>query len=224
MSACMSQKKINFLFLSNRKLFNTWAEQVYDFFSVDKRTHTISFKLAHTQVGRHQSGPVVMSFHLSFIFILHFHHSLASCTLSPCSYSLLSFFASLIVFHHLSIAPFCCSFKLIAFLSVSSLSYQASLPRSVSLPQASCVYISVVYFYKCQTVFLPSVYWSTERESDGEREAEKKGEGSDRERSKKKRYRGRDGRYEGTEWQRNEVREEMEKGQKVSEVEKAFSI
>lgn len=35
------------------------------------------------------------------------------------------------------------------------------------LPQASCVYISVVYFYKCQAVFLPSVYWSTERRERG---------------------------------------------------------
>lgn len=76
--------------------------------SMNTQTHMHSGSHKHKQVARHQSGTVVMSFHLSFIFILQFHHSLASL-LPP----LLS---SLFVFHHLSIAPlFCFSFKLPAF-------------------------------------------------------------------------------------------------------------
>lgn len=57
-------------------------EQVYDFLSVNKHTHTCiqihSNTHTHnpTQVGRHHSSPMVMSFHLSFISILQFHHSL----------------------------------------------------------------------------------------------------------------------------------------------------
>ena len=151
-------------------------EQVYDFLSVDKHTlahtnaltctharaHTHTFRFVHTytQVARHQSGPVVMSFHLSFIFILQFHHSLASCALSPLASILPSLSFPALLFFIISPSlrySVSHSSSLLFFLSLS-LSYQPTLTRSVSLPQASCVYISVVYFYKCQTVFLPSVY------------------------------------------------------------------
>lgn len=128
--------------------------------STHAHTHTQIDSHKHIQVSRHQSGPVVMGFHLSFFFILQFHHSLTSPALP-------SFFSCLIVLHHLSIAPlFCFSFMLPAFLSLM-LSHQPPFHPLHLLPQASCVYISVVYFYKCQTAFLPSVYWSRERERDG---------------------------------------------------------
>lgn len=90
----------------------------------------------HTQAVRHQSGPVVMSFHLSFIFILQFHHSLSACFSSP-----LFLFSPLIVFHHLSIAPlFCFSFKLAAFLSVS-FPLISTLSRSPRLSLRLAVFI-----------------------------------------------------------------------------------
>lgn len=138
-------------------------------------SHTYTAQHTHRGVGRHQSGPVVMSFHL-----FHFHSSVSSfsCLLLPCpalilsslSFSALLFFItspllSFSVFH---------SNSLLLFLSLS-LSYQPFFARAVSLPQASCVYISVVYFYKCQTVFLPSVYWSTESQEDEGSEAQGKG-------------------------------------------------
>lgn len=136
-----------------------------------KHTHT------HTQVGTHQSDPVVMSFHLSFIFILQFHHSLASCTLSPHSHSLFSFFSSLIVFHHLSIAPlFCFSFKLIAFISVSfSLISTLSLAPAPSLSLRLAVFIfqSFISTNVRQCFCPPSI--DPQRAKDGQREAGRKG-------------------------------------------------
>lgn len=140
-------------------------------------SHSNSFTNSHTYRGdgRHQSGPVVMSFHL-----FHFHSPVSSFSrlllscptliLFSLSFPALLFFIispllSFSVFH---------SNSLLLFLSLS-FSYQPFFTHAVSLPQASCVYISVVYFYKCQTVFLPSVYWSTESEGDEEREAQRKG-------------------------------------------------
>lgn len=84
----------------------TWKH--YDFLTVIAHKRADSHK--HIQVARHQSGWVVMSFHLAFIFILHFHHSLTPRALSR--------FSCLIVFHCLS-ALSCFSFKLPAFLPLS---------------------------------------------------------------------------------------------------------
>lgn len=118
-------------------------------------SHLLMFSHIHTQVVRHQSGPVVMSFHLSFIFILQFHHSLASLPASLLS----SFFFLPYCFSsslHRSFILFLIQARCFSFCLFPS--HIKPLARSFSLPQASCVYISVVYFYKCQTVFLPSVY------------------------------------------------------------------
>lgn len=91
--------------------------------------HSSTLTHTHTQVGRHQSGPMLMSFHPSFISIFQFHHSL------------LSFFSSLIVFHHLSIAAlFCFSLKLISFLSVS-FPLISTLSRSLSHSLRLAVFI-----------------------------------------------------------------------------------
>lgn len=84
-------------------------------------------------------------------------------------YLSLSFVSSLIVLF------FLLSCSLSIFLSRHfSLSLRTPpstlLPSICSLglhPQASCVYILVVHFYKCQTVFLPSAYWSGEWENEG---------------------------------------------------------
>lgn len=84
----------------------TWKH--YDFLTVIAHKRADSHK--HTQVARHQSGWVVMSFHFAFIFILHFHHSLTPRALSR--------FSCLIVFHCLC-ALSCFSFKLPAFLPLS---------------------------------------------------------------------------------------------------------
>lgn len=78
-----------------------------------------------------------MSFHL-FHFYFQFHHFLASCTAPFLS----SFFSSLIVFHHLSIAlSFCFSFKLIAFISVSFSFISTFFAPVPSLPPRLAVFI-----------------------------------------------------------------------------------
>lgn len=90
----------------------------------------------------------------------HFYSPFSSFPHPSCSFSLF--------------LPYCFSLSLcfILFLIQApclSSSFTLSHRALCLLPQASCVYISVVYFYKCQTVFLPSVYWSTERRGDKER-------------------------------------------------------
>lgn len=147
-------------------------------------------KHTHTHTGWHTS---VRPCGYEFSSLFHFYSPVSSFSrllhsLAPLSFSLLFLFQpycfssslhrSLILF---LIQAHCFYFCL--FLShINPLSHSCS----VSLPQASCVYISVVYFYKCQTVFLPSVYWSTESERWAERSREKRGKGSEKERSRKK--------------------------------------
>lgn len=150
--------------------------------SINTHTYRLTHTTAHTQVGRHQSGPVVMSFHLSFIFILQFHHSLASCTLSPCPYSLLSFSSSLMVFHHLSIAPlFCCSFKLIAFLSVC-FSFISTLSRLVFLSPSGklCLYFSRLFLQMSDSVSALRLLIHRERKWWGESGRERGGKAATR--------------------------------------------
>lgn len=88
----------------------------------------------------------------------------------------LSSSSALIALSFIPVGPYCFFFLqslhlLSLHCSLSRRTSPSPLPPSVpSLghhPQASCVYILVVYFYKCQTVFLPSVYWSKEWESEG---------------------------------------------------------
>lgn len=103
----------------------------------------------------------------SFIIHLPFIFSLSSASLLPSLFLPYCLSSSLHCSHF-----FCFSFKLCAFLSLLH-SHISSFCLLCLLPQASCVYISVVYFYKCQTVVLAFVYWSREKEM--EREAERMG-------------------------------------------------
>lgn len=153
--------RLIFLFLSNRKLINT-PEKVYDFLSVNEHTDTHAHWITQTQTGCKTS---VRRRGYEFSSLFHFHSPVSSFSrLSPtastlsslcfssslhCSFILFLIQAPSLFFpsHALTSAPFC-SLRL--------------------LPQASCVYISVVYFYKCQTVLRPFVYWSRERKM-GER-------------------------------------------------------
>lgn len=143
-----------------------------------------------------------------FSFLFHFHSLVSSFTCLSFSLSpLLLFFplfSCLIVFHHLSIAPifFCFSFKLRAFLSLLH-SHISAFCLLCLLPQASCVYISVVYFYKCQTVFLAFVYWSREKEM--EREAGEWVKGNNNEQSRRR---------EECEREEQESRNQMREGKK----------
>lgn len=178
----MTEEKINSLFLSKRKLFNTWAEQVYDFLSVNKHTHT------HTHTSRladiSQALWLWVFISLSFSFF-------SFIILSPRAPSppapILSFSSSLIVFHHLSIAPlFCCSFKLIAFLSVS-FSFISTLSRLLCLSPSGklCLYFSRLFLQMSDSVSALRLLIHREkvmgREWRGERE-----KGSDKERSRKR--------------------------------------
>lgn len=57
--------------------------------------------------------------------------------------------------------PLCFSLKLPLFSSLTS----GCFPL---LPQGSCDYISVIYFYKCQTAILPSIQRRTDERKGGE--------------------------------------------------------
>lgn len=190
-------EKVNFLFLWN--MFTTWAPwtSLRLPFSQHTRTHmqAHTFDCVHTYAHRLRDISQALWLWVSSLF--HFHSPVSSfsrlsCSFPPPRLSPLFPFPALLFFIfslHRSLY-FCFSFKFPAFLSASrSLSYQPTPARSVSLPQASCVYISVVYFYKCQTAFLPSVYWSTERGKEMERQRE-------RERLGEKRG----GQRQGTDW------------------------
>lgn len=89
------------------------------------------------------------------VFSVFFHFYSVFITLSL-SCSLLTFALCLFLpycFSHLSVALF-----FILFLTqATSLSSSLTSGRFRLLPQASCVYISVIYFYKCQTALLPSI-------------------------------------------------------------------
>lgn len=103
-----------------------------------------------------------------FSLRFHFYSPFSSFSHPSCSFSLF--------------LPYCFSSSLcfIPFLIQApclSSSFTLSHRALGLLPQASCVYISVVYFYKCQTAFLPSVYWSTERR-DKERGRRMEGRGN----------------------------------------------
>lgn len=103
-----------------------------------------------------------------FSLRFHFYSPFSSFSHPSCSFSLF--------------LPYCFSSSLcfIPFLIQApclSSSFTLSHRALCLLPQASCVYISVVYFYKCQTEFLPSVYWSTERR-DKERGRRMEGRGN----------------------------------------------
>lgn len=93
----------------------------------------------------HESVLLVMSFLVALIVIRSHSSLFHSCR------ALLFFFCNLSIFPLLSL-----------HCSLSHRTPPSPLLPSVPLlglhPQASCVYILVVYFYKCQTVFLPSVY------------------------------------------------------------------
>lgn len=158
-----------------------WPEQdLTSSLSINTHMHTIRHTHQHsdwfTQIHASRKTSVrPASYEFSFLF--HFHPPVSSfshlsCSLLPLPFSLLFLFLPYCFSHHLSIATFFLSLIQAPCLSFSlSLSHQPPF-RSLGLRlQASCVYISVVYFYKCQTVFLPSVYWSRDRESDGEMEA-----------------------------------------------------
>lgn len=130
-------------------------EQVDDFLSVNKNTRACTH-------GRHHSDPLDMSFHL-----FHFHSPVSSfsCTLLLCSHPLFSFSAAALLFFFSIISPSLSSpashsSSLLLFLSLflSCLAFFFFFSGAFSLPEAISVYISVVYFYKCQTVFLPSIY------------------------------------------------------------------
>lgn len=88
-----------------------------------------------------------------FSVLFHFYSVFIILSLS-CSLLIfpLSVFYCLIVFHHLSVALF-----FILFLAQAPSLPSLASGRFHLLPQASCVYISVIYFDKCQTAFLPSI-------------------------------------------------------------------
>lgn len=126
--------------------------------SINTHTHTDSF--THTHTGCKTS---VRPGGYEFSSLFHFHSPVSSfsrlsCSLPPCILCSLSFGALLFSIISPSLLYSVSHSSSVLFFLSLSLSYQPSLARSVSLPQASCVYISVVYFYKCQAVFLPSVY------------------------------------------------------------------
>ncbi len=188
MCSCVTLKtKINVFFLSNRKLFNTWVARTslwlpfsqYTHRQANTHTHTDSVTHTHTHTGCKTSFRP-RGYEFSSLF--HFHSPVSSFSrllrsLPLLLLSLLFLFQPYCFSRSLHRSFFLFLFQAHCFSFSLPLSYinPLSLTRSVSLPQASCVYISVVYFYKCQTVFLPSVYWSTEREGDREREAGRKG-------------------------------------------------
>lgn len=91
-----------------------------------------------------------MSFPVSLIAVLRFHRSLFH---SFRALLLLLFFA----LQSLHLSSPSAAHSPVAPRPNPSL-YPLSVRWLALRPQASCVYISVVYFYKCQTVFLPSVY------------------------------------------------------------------
>lgn len=128
--------------------------------------HTHTHRLAHIS----QTLWLWVFISLSFLFS-------SFIILSPHSHSLFSFFSSLIVFHHLSIAPlFCFSFKLIAFISVSfSLISTLSLAPAPSLSLRLAVFIfqSFISTNVRQCFCPPSI--DPQRAKDGEREAGRKG-------------------------------------------------
>lgn len=92
-----------------------------------------------------------MSFPVSLIAVLRVHRSLFHSFRA-----LLLLLFSTLQSLHLSSPPL---LTLLSHPAPTPPSTLSPFARSLALrPQASCVYISVVYFYKCQTVFLPSVY------------------------------------------------------------------
>lgn len=145
-------------------------------------SHSNSFTSSHTYAHTHTEGLADISqalwlwVFISFIFIPQFHHSLASCSLAPLWFSFLFLSQPYCFSSYLHCSLFLFFIQTHCFYFCLFLFHiNLFFTHAVSLPQASCVYISVVYFYKCQTVFLPSVYWSTESEGDEEREAQRKG-------------------------------------------------
>lgn len=113
-----------------------------------------------------------MSFHLSFIFILQFHHSRASL-LAPIHSSLS--FPALLFFIISPSLPYSVSHSgsLFFFLSLS-LSYQPSLALSLSLRLAVFIFQSFISTNVRQCFCPPSIDPQREKEC-GEREAGRKG-------------------------------------------------
>lgn len=158
-----------------------WPEQdLTSSLSINTHMHTIRHTHQHSDwfTQTHTSRKTsVRTASYEFSSLFHFHppvwsFSHLSCSLLPLPFSPLLFFSCLIVFPIISPLPlFLLLIQAPCLSSSLSLSHQPPFRSPGLLPQASCVYISVVYFYKCQTVFLPSVYWSRERERDGEMEA-----------------------------------------------------
>lgn len=148
MCSRVNERKVHFFLLSNRVAsIQTWKH--YDFLAVIAHKHTLI--PTNTFRFRDISQAVWLWVFSSFSFLFSIF-----ITLSP-----LVLFLSLFL-------PYCFSSSLsfIQFLIQApclSSAFTLSHRALCLLPQASCVYISVVYFYKCQTAFLPSVYWSTER-------------------------------------------------------------
>lgn len=136
-----------------------WKCEEGSFFaSVNSRHFNLKLKtlwLHHCQHFQDMGGYV---FHFSFICILFssFWHS----------HALSSFFLLLPYCFSSSLSSlFCFSLSLPPFPSLAS-------GRFCLLPQASCVFISVIYFYKCQTAFLPSI----QRKKKDEKKGGKNGE------------------------------------------------
>lgn len=176
--------------------------------------HTYRFIHIYTHTHTHRLQDISQSpwlwVFISFSFSFSSFIILSPLALSlspPRSYSLLSFFCGLVVFHHLSIAPlFRFSFKLAAFLFLSpSLSYQPLLPLapSPSLRLAVFIFQSFISTNVRQCFCPPSIdpQRERERERDGGREREKevrKAEGKAAKQNEVEReiYGGRNGRYE----------------------------
>jgi len=184
MCSSFNEEKINFLFLSNRKPFDTrvaWTSLTSSLLINANRPTNSHIQIhSHTHMNTHRladiSQPLWLWVFISFIFILQFHHSLASCTLLPRSYSLFSFFSSLIVFHHLSVALlFCFSFKLIAFISVSFsfISTFFSLAPSLSLRLAVFIFQSFISTNVRQCFCPPSIDPQRVKEAGRENRGEK---------------------------------------------------
>lgn len=158
------------------------------FLSINTDTH----RFIHTTQAQPGWQTSVRPCGYEFSSLFHFYSSVSSFSrlmhpLSLCSYSLLSFSSSLIVFHHLSIALlFCCSFKLIAFLSVS-FSFISTLSRLVCLSPSGklCLYFSRLFLQMSDSVSALRLLIHREKAMGREWQGER-GKGSDKERSRKR--------------------------------------
>lgn len=156
--------------------------------SINTHRHTHIQTHSHTQVTRHQSGPVVMSFHLSFIFILQFHHSLASRALSP-----LLLFSPLFLFQpycfssslHRSFILFLIQAHCFSFCLFLSHINPLSLAPSLSLRLAVFIFQSFISTNVRQCFCPPSIDPQREREMGRERQGERR-KGSDEERGRRR--------------------------------------